>query len=77
MSSRELHTLQRAFPSAGGPWSAFTIRAKSYGDLAALKKLADRLAKHQVAYLTDMAKTEALDTMGENRKAVELLDQHV
>ena len=32
---------------------------------------------HQVAYLVDMAKVEALDTMGENRRTVELLDRHV
>ena len=34
-------------------------------------------AKNETAYLVDMAKVEALDTMGENRKAVEILDRHV
>ena len=42
-----------------------------------LDKLTEKPAQHQVAYLVDIAKVEALDTMGENRKAVELLDRHV
>ncbi|MFQ6026826.1 MAG: hypothetical protein ACE5Q6_04840 [Dehalococcoidia bacterium] len=46
-------------------------------DLEALEKLAGRPVPHQAAYLVDLAKVEALDTMGENRKAVELLDRHV
>ena len=46
-------------------------------DPPTLTKLAGNPAKHQAAYLVDMAKVEALDTMGENRKAVELLDRHV
>ena len=36
-----------------------------------------RAGNHQVAYLVEMAKVEALDAMGENRKAVELLDRYV
>ena len=46
-------------------------------DLSPLDKLTGMVASHQVAYLVDMAKVEALDTMGENRKAVELLDRHI
>ena len=46
-------------------------------DLLSLEKLAENPAEHQTAYLVDMAKVEALDTIGENRKAVELLDRHV
>ena len=46
-------------------------------DVGALEKLSGKPVYHQVAYLVDMAKVEALDTMGENRKAVELLDRHV
>ncbi|MFQ6026543.1 MAG: hypothetical protein ACE5Q6_03390 [Dehalococcoidia bacterium] len=46
-------------------------------DLSPLEKLAGKVTAHQVTYLMDMAKVEALDTMGENRKAVELLDRHV
>ncbi|MFQ6028096.1 MAG: hypothetical protein ACE5Q6_11440 [Dehalococcoidia bacterium] len=45
--------------------------------LSSLEKLAGRATAHQVAYLVDMAKVEALDAMGENRRAVELLDRHV
>ncbi|MFQ6027185.1 MAG: hypothetical protein ACE5Q6_06815 [Dehalococcoidia bacterium] len=46
-------------------------------DLPTLEELSGKSTRHQVAYLVDMAKVEALDTMGENRKAVELLDRHV
>ena len=56
---------------SGEPDAPFSL------DLKASEKLAGKSVGHQVAYLTDMAKVEALDTMGENRKAVELLDRHV
>ena len=46
-------------------------------DSSVLRKLAGKPANHQAAYLVDLAKVEALDTVGENQKAVELLDQHV
>ena len=46
-------------------------------DLSSLDKLSENPAKHQIAYLVDIAKVEALDTMGENQKAVELLDRYV
>ena len=46
-------------------------------DWSTLGKLIEKPAAHETAYLVDMAKVEALDTMGENRKAVELLDRHV
>ena len=46
-------------------------------DVSTLDALTEKPAKHEVAYLVDMAKVEALDTMGENRKAVELLERHV
>ena len=46
-------------------------------DIEALGKLSGKPVSHQAAYLLDMARFEALDTMGENRKAVELLDRHV
>ena len=46
-------------------------------DLSTLDGLTKKPAKHEAAYLVDMAKVEALDTMGENRKAVELLERHV
>ena len=46
-------------------------------NVSTLDGLTERPAKHEAAYLVDMAKVEALDTMGENQKAVELLDRHV
>ncbi len=46
-------------------------------DVSTLDGLTEKPAKQDAAYLVDMAKVEALDTMGENRKAVELLDRHV
>ena len=33
--------------------------------------------KDQVSYLVDMAKADALDLLGENRQALELVDRHV
>jgi hypothetical protein len=38
---------------------------------------AARPADSLASYLVDLAKAEALDAMGENRKAVELLERHV
>ena len=46
-------------------------------DVSTLDELTEKAAKHETAYLVDLAKVEALDTMGENRKAVDLLDRHV
>ena len=46
-------------------------------DVSTLDALTEKTAKHETAYLVDMAKVEALDTMGENRKAVELLGRHI
>ncbi len=46
-------------------------------DVSTLDELTEKPANHQAAYLVDMARVEALDTMGENRKAVELLDRHI
>ncbi len=46
-------------------------------DVSTLDGLTEKPAKNEAAYLVDMAKVEALDTMGENQKAVELLDRHV
>ncbi len=46
-------------------------------DVSTLDGLTEKPAKHEAAYLVAMAKVEALDTMGESRKAVELLDRHV
>ena len=46
-------------------------------DLSHLETLTGKATAPQISYLVDMAKVEALDTLGDNRKAVELLDQHV
>ena len=46
-------------------------------DVANLDELTEKPAKHDAAYLVDMARVEALDTMGESQKAVELLERHV
>ena len=46
-------------------------------NVSTLDGLTEKPAKHETAYLVDMAKVEALDTLGENRKAVELLERHV
>jgi len=49
---------------------------KSIGPFA-LDELTEKPAKHETAYLVDMARVEALDTMGEAMKAVEILERHV
>ena len=46
-------------------------------NVSTLDGVTEKPAKHETAYLVDMAKVEALDTMGESRKAVEILDRHV
>ena len=46
-------------------------------DLSTLDGLTAIPAKHEAAYLVDMARVEALDTMGEKEKAVAILDRHV
>ncbi len=46
-------------------------------DVSTLDELTEKPAKHETAYLVDMARVEALDTMGEAMKAVEILERHV
>ncbi len=46
-------------------------------DVSILDGLTEKPAKQDAAYLVDMARVEALDTMGENQKAVAILDRHV
>ncbi len=36
-----------------------------------------RAAMEQAAYMVDMAKSDALDLLGETRQAFELVDRHV
>ena len=45
--------------------------------IQALRQDADKIAVDRVSYLVDMAKAEALDAMGENRAAVELIERHL
>ncbi len=59
------------FGEPRGPDEPFFLK------IASLQKLAEKPVRHQVAYLLNMARVEALNTMGENRRAVELLDRHV
>jgi hypothetical protein len=46
-------------------------------DCEALDRDAHKHAAGEVAYLVDMAKAEALDYMGENRAAVEVVEHHL
>jgi hypothetical protein len=43
-------------------------------NIEALRQSAGKIASERVSYLVDMAKAEALDAMGENRAAVELIE---
>ena len=42
-----------------------------------IKQGADKVAVERISYIVDMAKAEALDAMGENRAAVELIERHL
>ena len=46
-------------------------------DLAGLIENVQGAAREQVAYMVDMAKSDALDLLGETRQAYELVDRHV
>ena len=46
-------------------------------NLAELVENVHGAANEQVAYMVDMAKADALDVLGENRQALELVDRHV
>ncbi len=46
-------------------------------DLEALQQGAGKAAVQQIAYLVDMAKAEALDAMGEDREALELVERYL
>ena len=46
-------------------------------DLAGLVESVRGGAREQVSYMVDMAKSDALDLLGENRQAMELVDRHV
>lgn len=46
-------------------------------DLAGLVENVQGATKGQAAYLVDMAKADALDLLGETRRAWELVDCHV
>ena len=46
-------------------------------DLEVLRTVADTIVAGRVSYLVDTAKAEALDALGENRSAVELIQRHL
>jgi hypothetical protein len=46
-------------------------------NMEALRQGVDRSVVGQVSYLVDMAKAQALDAMGENHAAVELIARHL
>ncbi len=46
-------------------------------DLPNLHEKTQGAATDHAAYLVDMAKAEALDTMGETERAVAIMDRHV
>lgn len=46
-------------------------------NIETLRQSAGKIIIERVSYLVDMAKAEALDAMGENRSAVELIERHL
>jgi hypothetical protein len=46
-------------------------------NIEALRQEADKVVAERISYIVDMAKAEALDAMGENRAAVELIRRHL
>ncbi len=46
-------------------------------DLEAFRQDAGKAAMQQIAYLVDMARAEALDAMGEDRAATEMVERHL
>ena len=46
-------------------------------NIEALRQNAGKIVSERVSYLVDMAKAEALDVLGENRAAVELIERHL
>jgi hypothetical protein len=53
------------------------IKPPNLIDTAALETAVSPLVRQHSAFLVDMAKAEALDTMGENQMALQLIDGHV
>ena len=46
-------------------------------DLSKLEESAESTTKEQVSYLVDMAKADALDLLGENGQALELVERFI
>jgi hypothetical protein len=46
-------------------------------DVAAVEARAETVGTAQAAFLVDMARAEALDAMGENQAAVQLMGRHI
>jgi hypothetical protein len=53
------------------------IKPSNLIDGAALEKAVSPGARQHIGFFVDMAKAEALDAIGEQQRAVELMDQHV
>ena len=52
-------------------------KSKDKINIEALLQDADKIASERVSYLVNMAKAEALDAMGENRAATELVERQL
>ena len=68
-----LDSLMAILPEGTSQKSAEPFRL----DVSTLDGLTVKPGKQDAAYLVDMARVEALDTMGEKEKAVAILDRHV
>ena len=55
----------------------FIKKSEDKINIEALRQSAGKITADRVSYLVDMAKAEALDAMGENRAAVELIERHL
>jgi hypothetical protein len=54
-----------------------TVESSNFVDTAALEEAVAPGARQHTAFLVDMARAEALNSMGEHQKAMELVDQHI
>ena len=68
-----LDSLMAILPEGTSQKSAEPFRL----DVSTLDGLTVKPTRHEAAYLVDMARVEALDTKGENQKAVAILERHV
>ena len=71
--ARDLEQLEKLLIKPGGDQDESPLSL----DLAGLIEQVQGSVIEQVAYMVDMAKADALDLLGENRQALELVDRHV